>query len=88
MVEMIIKQIAILATTCMAVSLLVAANIVPRAFSQESEDFEKKMQSFPITNATTKAKTSVFIVSCNVSVLPHTENKSAEKHCDWKRLIP
>jgi hypothetical protein len=78
------KQIGILAVGCLAVSLIVAANIVPRVFAQD--EFEKKIQSMPATNATGNEKSSLWIISCNVPNIP--QGQKLEDHCDFKRLIP
>jgi hypothetical protein len=63
------KQIAIFATACLVVSLVIAANILPRVLAQGGE-LESKMQSLPsFTNATNNQKTVTFILLCNVPAM-------------------
>jgi hypothetical protein len=79
------KQIAILATACLVVSLVVAANILPRVLAQVGiGELEKKMQPMQqakaTINATTNQKTTSFPVICNVPSLP--QGVKWEDHCE------
>jgi hypothetical protein len=74
------KQIAILATACLVVSLVVAANILPRVLAQTaSRELEKEIQSLPITNATKNQKTVTYIFVCNKQVL--SQGEKLEGNC-------
>jgi hypothetical protein len=65
------KQIAIFAASCLVVSLVVAANILPRVIAQGAPgELEKKIQSMPsMTNATKNQKIVSFVVLCNVPIV-------------------
>jgi hypothetical protein len=61
------KQIAIFSTAFLVVSLVVAANILPRVLAQIAPgELEQKMQAKPsFTNATANQKTVTSIILCN-----------------------
>jgi hypothetical protein len=57
------KQIAIFATACLVVSVVIAGNILPRVFAQQLENAVRSNPS--MTNATTTEKITSFVVLCN-----------------------
>jgi hypothetical protein len=75
------KQIAIFATACLVVSLVITANILPRVLAQVTGELEKQIQSMPsLTNATKNQKTLAFPVICDVPVL--SQGAKWEGHCN------
>src|SRR5437867_2903988 len=55
-------QIAILATACLVVSLVIAGNMLPRVFAQQLENAVRAKSS--MANATTTEKITSFVVLC------------------------
>lgn len=74
------KQIAIFATTCLVVSLVMAANILPRVLAQVTGELEKQVQSkHSITNATKNQKVTTFPVICDG--VPSQGEKWEDQNC-------
>jgi hypothetical protein len=73
------KQIAILATACLVVSLVMVANILPRVLAQPAPGELEKQTLSSITNATKNQKTFTFPVRCDVPVL--SQGAKWEDHC-------
>jgi hypothetical protein len=87
--EVMNKQIAIFATACLTVSLVIAANILPRVLAQtqnQNSTIEQELLSkASLTNATKSQNTFTYYTACGKPLSHGTSLEDAD--CTTKKFI-